>query len=488
MKYLFPLFLLLTGCMVGPKYYEPEMCLPVEFEESPGEMGSDDEACLWWEQFNDPVLNGLIDEALHTNYDLRLAFERIEQSRAQYRIEKSHLWPEIDFNAGAIRTRLSENLLPPPQLPIPVSGSFLPRFLNIFQIGFDAVWEIDFFGRIRHEKNAAYYTWEATNEEAQIVLISLLSEVAMNYINIRALQAQIDIAQKQIQTKEKELELAKQLFKMGLDNEIAVTTLISSLESDRAELFPLETAFKQSIYSLAYLLGRPPEGFIELFEEIRPIPCGFAKVPVGLPSDLLRRRPDIRMAERQLAAATEMVGSAVADLFPRVSLTGLSLGGGNQGTSFGYESFKLDRLLKSASRMFSLGVGLHWNLLDFGRVRATIDVKNSLQRQALLNYEQTVMGSLKEVEGALVAYYEEQLRRYALWEKVEAVQRTYDITENLYNIGLANEMQFLEAYQSLLQAKNILIGSEQALAGDLIALYKAIGGYWNCSYEDAQCL
>ncbi len=467
--------------MVGPKHREPKTEMPGQFEESQSQEASNADLRQWWKQFNDPVLDCLIEEALVANYDLRIAIEKIEQTRAQYRIERSYLWPEIDFNATATRTRISQNLFPPRPTPAGAtgSGSFLPVFLNIFQVGFDAIWELDFFGKFRHEKKAAHYTWEATKEDAQSVLISMLSEVAVTYVNIRALQKKIELTKRKIAADEREVAITVDLFQIGLDNEIQITTLISSLETDRASLPVMESSFKQAVYALAYLLGRQPEGLIQMFQEIKPIPSSHDKIPVGLPSDLLRRRPDVRSAERQLAAASEQIGSAIADLFPRIALTGISFGAGNQaGSNIGFESFKLSKLLQSASRMFSVGAGLNWDLLDFGRVRGKIDVQKSLHRQALLTYEQTVIGSLKDVESALVAYFEEQKRLDSFTQKVTADQQTLEMTQGLYEIGLVNEIQLLDAQKNLLDSENLLTGSEQSLAGDLIAVYKALGGTW----------
>lgn len=472
--------------MVGPKYHHPKTSMPTKFEESKKEVETNGDLCQWWKQFNDPVLDGLIAEALHANYDIRIVLEKIEQTRAQYRIERSHLWPEIDLNATATRTRISQNFLPNP----PKAGGgtgFFPTFLNIFQVGFDAIWELDIFGKFRHSKKAAHYTWEATKDDFQSVMISMVSEVAVNYMNIRALQLKIDLAKKKIRTDEKELEIVKPLFQIGLDNELQITTLVSTLESDRAALPVLETSYKQTVYALAYLLGRQPEGLIETFKEIRPIPSGSERVPVGLPSDLLRRRPDVRSAERQLAAATEQVGAAVADYFPHFSLTGINFGGGNKvGSSAGFEGSKANNFLESASRTFSVGVNMNWDILDFGRVRGTVDVNKSLQKQALLTYEQTVITSLKDVESALVAYFEEQDRRDSLTLKVEADRRTLQITEDLYLVGLANEIRVLDARKALIDSESSLVESDQSLAGDLIGLYKAIGGRWDCPDPSTQ--
>lgn len=479
MNYRFLIFLILAACMVGPRYQEPDIVMPCSFDENKGEQTGDCDLSCWWNQFDDPVLNGLIEEALAANYDLAIAIEKIEQTRAQYRIERSHLWPEIDLNAMATRSQISQNLFPPPATPLPGNTSFLPKFLNLFQLGFDAIWELDFWGKFRHNKNAAEDTWEATIYDSQNVMISLLSEVAVNYVNIRALQRKIELTKRIVEADEKQLGITRCLYEVGISNETQVNALISTLEANRSTLPVLETSYKQTIYSLAVLLGRQPEGLSRCFQESAPIPSASGRVPVGLPSDLLRRRPDVRSAERQLAAATEKVGAAVADYFPHIGLTGLNIGSGNRvGSDYGWLSNKLGKLLQAASRTFSVGLGLNWDLIDFGRVRGQVDVQKSLQRQALLNYEKTVIGALKEVESALVAYFEEEKRSESLKNKFEADQRTLEITEGLVCAGLANELQLLQASQVAIDSEIAYIESQQAFTGDLIALYKALGGDW----------
>jgi multidrug efflux system outer membrane protein len=486
MIYLLLAFLLLSGCMVGPNYHEPEISMPTQFEQDQYKEEKAADLCQWWKQFNDPLLDRFIAEAVDANYDFRIALEKIEQARAQYRIEKSHLWPEIDLNATTIRNRFSQNLFPVPEsvtaAETSTNSSFFPVFLNVFQMGFDALWELDFFGKFRRSKKAAYSTWESMIENAHSVLISLLSEVALTYVNIRAVQKKIELIKRKIQADEQEVAITQGLLGIGIDNEIQYSTLISTVESDRASLPGLETSFKQNVYALAYLLGRQPEGLLEEFQDSHPIPSSDDKVPIGLPSDLLRRRPDIRRAERQLAAATEQIGVAVADLFPHISLTGISFAGASQGSAIGFEGDELNHLFKWPSRTFSIGVNLNWNLIDFGNVRGKIAVQNSLQKQALLNYEQTVIASLKDVESALVAYFEEQKHKDSLTLKVLADKRALEITENLYQIGLANKLQVLETRKNLLVSESSFIESEQALAGDLIALYKAVGGNWCTEY------
>ncbi len=479
------LLLPLVGCMVGPNYHKPETEMPLSFEEkSSAEIVSDEELCQWWKQFEDPFLNSLIEEAVKGNYNWRIALEQIVEARAQVKIQNSYLWPEIDLNAAATRSRFSSNLFTsssdtnststgasPASV---VSGNNFPvagTIQNFFQVGFDAIWELDFFGKFRRGKQAAIDLWQASQESAQTILLTMISEVAKNYISIRSLQQQIVLLKETIWIDERSLLLAQVLFEAGLDDQIQVENLIAALETDRAALPVLETALKQTIYTLAVLLGRQTEGFAAEFEKSAPIPSGSGKVPAGLPSDLLRRRPDIRTAERQLAAATEQIGVAVASLFPRISLTG---------NSIGFESNQQNKWLIPASRYWNVGPLFNWDLIDFGRTLGQIAVQNSLQRQALLAYEQVVISSLQDVEGALVAYFEEQKRLIDFEHQVEANDRSLTLTKDLFQAGLVDESQVLTAWKTLIDSKNNWVQSQQALTSDLVALYKALGGEWEC--------
>ena len=480
---LYFLFIAFTGCMVGPNYKKPETEMPVSFEEkNKAEIVSDADLCQWWKQFEDPLLNSLIEEAVQGNFDWRIALEQIIEARAQVKIQNSYLWPEIDLNAAATRSRFSSNLftsssstnstaagVSPSSV---VSGNNFPvagTIQNFFQVGFDAIWELDFFGKFRRGKQAAIDLWEASKDSAQNVLITMISEIAKDYLSIRSLQQQIKLLKETIGIDERALELAQVLFDAGLDNQIQVENLISTLEEDLAALPVLETSLKQTIYTLAVLLGKQSEGFAQKFIEEAPIPSGSGRVPAGLPSDLLRRRPDIRMAERQLAAATEQIGIAVAGLFPHISLTG---------NTFGFESNQQNKWLIGPSRYWNIGPLLNWDILDFGRTLGQIAVQNSLQRQALLVYEQAVVSSLKDVEGALVAYFEEQKRLLDFEYQVAANFRSLELTKDLFQAGLVDESQVLTSWKTWNESKNNLIQSQQALTSDLVALYKALGGEW----------
>lgn len=492
MRHMQWLFLLnLCGCMVGPNYQKPHLAMPIQFVEiQPEFVSSNNDLFRWWKQFEDPFLDALIEEACQANFDVRIALEKILEARAHYRIERSKLWPEIDLNAAAIRARNSQNIRGSTTVEVedlsalggldPVTiagvtsspGAFGSPVRNFFQIGFDAIWELDFFGKFRRSKRAAWEEWLAIQDLAQNVLITIISEVARHYIIVCALQKKIELFQEKIRIDEELLALTMTLFEAGLASELQIAELEAILKEDTAALSPLESSLKTTIYALAVLLGRQPESFDNVFNERRPIPSGIDRVPIGIPSDLLRRRPDVRAAERQLAAATERIGVAVADLFPHISLTG---------DSFGYASQKFNQLFTSKSRFWSIGPTINWNLIDFGRTRGLIDMAKSEQKQALLNYEKAVIRSLQDVEGALVVYFEEQKRQSAFYLQTKADYRALQLLKDRFESGLSSHQEVLQAYRKWLDSESTLIDSKQALTTDLIALYKALGGDWECS-------
>lgn len=474
----------LGGCMVGPNYKAPEISMPEKFNENEEGTGcTDEELCRWWRRFNDPLLNAFIEEAALDNFDVRIALEKIVEARAQYRIERSYLFPEIDLNAAATRSRFSQNIFTSSLFENSLAsgnaispttetgGIFGLPVQNFFQLGFDAIWELDFWGKFRRGKQAAFDLWQASVFDAQTVLITTISEIARNYVSIRSLQLQIELLKKQIVIDKRELQLNQVLLDAGLDSEIEVDTLITQLEEDLAFLPQLEASLKTTIYAFAVLLGKQPEQLGNAFETIEKIPSGLGWVPAGLPSDLLRRRPDVRSAERQLASATENIGIAVADLFPHIYLTG---------NGYGYESSHTNNLFSAASKYWTIGPIINWDLIDFGRTRAQIASANSVQRQMLLAYEQTVINSLKDVEGALVAYFEEENRNRHLSKELTAERRILELTEDLFTSGLVSELNVLQIEKTVLTQEMTLIQSDAALTSDLIALYKALGGNWEC--------
>ncbi len=463
-----------TGCMVGPNYQRPETEFSSEYSEPDDTAGSEVDLREWWNQFNDPILNEMIDEAIVNNYDLRIAGERIAEVRAQYQLAADNLWPQIDLNGTIIRQRISQNI---------VNNSFNKTsavFTNVpssagtpvedlFIIGFDASWELDLFGQLRRLKESAYDELEASWENFRNVYITLLAEVATNYANYRSLQQLIENIWDQIQIGEEELNLSKVRYSAGIQSEIEPLQNEALLDSLKSTLPPLEAQMRQSLYSIAVLLGRQPEQIPDKWAEPQPIPQAKGKIPVGLPSDLLRRRPDIRQAERNLASATAQVGAAIAQLYPSFSLTG----------SFGFESIHSNNWFTKNSSFWTIGPSVYWPVIDFGRIRDQIDYQNAFQREMLLIYEQTILTALQDVEDALVAYTKEEARLKQLAAQVSELQQSRDLTSALYQAGLSSLSDLLSADQQVLQAQQILISSEQSLSADLMAVYKSLGGEWS---------
>ncbi|MES2273813.1 MAG: efflux transporter outer membrane subunit [Chlamydiota bacterium] len=453
----------LAGCMMGPRYETPEMPFASSFTENVQTPGPEVDLREWWTQFDDPILNQMIDEAIGNNYDLRIAAERIAQVRARYQFASANLWPEIDLTGSAIRFRNSQALFDSPFMG--------PSVQNLFQIGFDASWELDFFGRLRSLKEAAFDDLQASRENFRDVYITLLSEVTRNYALFRALQQRIALTGKQIRVDEARLELSIVRNHAGLKSAIEPLQTESELDARKATLPPLEAQMRASLYRIAVLLGRTPEEIPENWEAFQPIPQSQGKIPVGLPSDLLRRRPDIRQAERRLAAATAHIGAAIAELFPSFSLTG----------SFGYQSDQASNWITGNAKTWSFGPAVFWPAIDFGRIRANIDLQNALQREALLSYELTILQALEEVEEALVLYSKETLRLQNLKNQVSALKESRDLTEALFKAGLSSLSTLFDAEEQVLLAELEEILSEQTLSEDLISIYKSLGGEWSCS-------
>lgn len=483
MRRLIPLLCALataTGCMVGPDYVTPDTSMPVEYSEEHLDRTfpvADEELIQWWTIFQDPFLDQLLEEALGGNFDYRIALEQISQARAQYWVQFTQILPELDSDTQASRFRTSESFASQTTSTTPA----ISPYQNFFQCGFDAIWEIDLFGGLRRAARAAYDIWEATEEEARAVKITILSEVANTYAIICAFQKKVDIAAQVVALDKDLFSLSRERLASGLTNEQEVEAACAALEADQAALKGLEITLRQTVYSLATLLGREPETLLSDFQMERPIPRAEGRIPTGIPGELLRRRPDIRSAERQLAAATEQIGVAVASLYPVVSLTGSSSSfSANplQGANIGWSSDTLNKLFSPKSRIWGIGGLVTFPVFDFGKRRAAIGVQVSLEQQTYLAYQKTVISALQEVEQALTAYFNDEERLRSLHRELQANKRTLDLVSDLYQAGLDDYTQVLLAKESWLASLNSYTDGQQALTTDLIAVYKALGGDW----------
>jgi NodT family efflux transporter outer membrane factor (OMF) lipoprotein len=308
----------------------------------------------------------------------------------------------------------------------------------------------------------------ASVEERRNALVTLLGDVARNYIEVRGFQRRLTVARSNLRAQQETLDLTKVRFEAGLSSDFEVAQAEGQVNTTAAQIPALESALKGSVHRLDVLLGQQPGAlWAELSNEV-PVPALPPQAHVGLPAELLRRRPDIRRAERVLAAASAQVGAATADLFPRFSLTG----------AFGFQSINAGDLISSPSRFWSIGPAILWPVFDAGRIRATIAVRDAQQEQALTLYEKTVLTAFEDVENSLVNYAKEQTRYRALMDAVAANRRAVQMANELYTRGLIDFLNVLETQRSLYASESELAQSETVMASNLVALYKALGGGW----------
>jgi multidrug efflux system outer membrane protein len=457
-----PLF---AGCTVGPDYRSPSVAVPVKWStENPSAAGtkasvSEKELGRWWLVFHDPLLTSLEERALAANLDLKLAEARIQQARAARLGAGSTLGPSLESTAQYTHSRT---------LATSAQGNSVGTIGNQFQAGFDASWELDLFGRGRRTVEAADADLLASVEARHGAMVSLTAEVARTYLELRSLQQSIRTAKQNIAAQDQTTELTRQLFQAGFVNSLDVANAEAQAASQRAQVPPLESSVQQTMHSLAILLGQEPAALTQELTPVTAIPVDLPKVPAGLPSDLLRRRPDIRQAEAQIHAATARIGVAEADLFPRLTLSGaLSL----QGDA-------LDSWFNWTRRLWSLGPSASWQLFDSGRIKANVLQQKSLTEQSLILYQQAVLTALQEVEDALVAATKEEEHHTALTKSQDANKRSLELANTLYRAGQTDFINVLQAERAVYATDDLLTQSTTSLATNLVALYKALGGGW----------
>jgi multidrug efflux system outer membrane protein len=454
---------LLAGCAVGPNYQAPKASTPPQWSSqmTGGETtNSTVDLAQWWRNFGDTNLDSLMAIAIQSNLTLRIAEAHVRESRAQKGIVAANLWPWLGSSASYSRNRYSGNTFPP------VPG--VPLGYNLYDANFDATWELDVFGGTRRAVQAASAEIGAAEYDETNVLISLMAEVARDYISARAYQQRLIIARQNIEIEQHVLNLTSNRFKTGLGNNLNVAQAQAALTTTEALVPTLQTGFDESVYALSVLLGQPPEALVGQMTAIKDIPLTPPLVPVGLPSELLQRRPDVQKAERELAAATAQIGVAKADLFPKFSLTGLA----------GFQSISADNWFNYASRYAGVGPTVQWEIFQAGSIVANIHVQNARQEEALNQYQQTVLVSLEDVENALTAYAREQVRRESLKQSVAANQLAFDLATHLYKSGLTDFLNVLSSETALQDSQDELVQSDQAVSENLVQLYKALGGGW----------
>lgn len=466
------LCLILAGCKVGPNYKEPQTAVEPTFGPLPAKTTlqpyavttGPGPAVQWWATLNDPDLNSLIEQAVEANHDLRLATARLREARARRAIAGAGQYPDINVGTAYSRNRASKNAWPYNAFDVPG----FPWEADLYQAGFDASWELDVFGRVRRGVEAANADLQASVENRRSVLVSVQAEVARNYVELRGFQQQLDIAEHNLQAQRQTLELTMEQAQKGVARQLDVSRATAQVSTTEASLPRLRQLQWQAMHRLAVLTGQQPGALVPILAPARPVPVPPAEVSTGVPADLLRRRPDIRRAERELAAATARVGVATADLYPRFSLSG----------SFSLQSSDVEKLFRGDSNAFGFGPAVRWPIFDAGALRAVVKVRNAQQEQALVRYEQTVLQALEEVHDALVSFTTEQDRRKSLQAGVKANKEATELAEGLYRQGLTDFTSVLDAERQLYQSQEELLQSETTVTTSLVALYKALGGGW----------
>ncbi|MCC9608790.1 efflux transporter outer membrane subunit [Blastopirellula sp. JC732] len=453
-----------TGCLVGPDHCDPGApFLPHWSRPLPdGVSDAPNDSVAWWTKFNDPVLSEMMVRTAQSNLTLGQAYERIAQARARRAIARGGLFPDYYMDASYSRVKSSGN-------GSPFGLTFNTPAFNYWSASLvDASWEIDVFGGVRRNLQAANADIDVAIEDHNAVLVSLQGEVGANYVQARTLQHRILIAQRNVQLQRQSLQIAETKLEAGTVSKLDVYQARSNLYSTESNIPTLRQNLDLSYNRLAVLQGMPPQ---DLTNEVMGARQLF-KIPdhiaVGLPIDLIRQRPDIRSAERQLAAQSARIGVATSDLFPKFTLTG----------TFGVNATHINQWFTTESIAYNFGPTARWNVLSFGRVWGDIEFQRARWRELVYAYQQTVLDASEEVENALISYRFTQVRAEELRKAVEAAQGASQISEVQYEGGIIPFQTLLDAqrFQADLEDQYVAARGDTYLS--LINLYKALGGGW----------
>ena len=449
----------LAACAVGPDYHRPAVQTAATFVEAePAVYSTDDGIGPFWGQFNDDLLNGLVIEALAANHDLRIALAHLQQARALRTQAKLDLLPTVTAQGGYTRQQF-------PAVESFGAGSLDERYYNA---GFDATWELDLFGRVRRGVEASRAVVEGQEATLRDAQVSVTAEVARTYFELRGEQAELAVLQRNAANQQQTVDLTDSLLDAGRGTELDTSRAKAQLDTTLASIPPLRASVEKSIHRLGVLTGREPDALAAVLAAPGVLPDLPRLAAVGDPAGLLRRRPDIRVAERQLAASTAQIGVAVGDLFPKVTFTG----------NFGFAAGDLAALGSSSTKTFLIGPSISWPAFDLGRVRARIAGARAGADADLAAYQQTVLKALEETENALVAHARARDRLVQLTAAARESDAAAQIARARYEGGLVGFLDVLDAERAQLQAQDQLAQSRTDAATSLIAVYKALGGGW----------
>ncbi len=491
---------LLASCAVGPNFAPPKADAPATWFRVPASSAAvvavasapSDGAVEehWWESFGDPELTKLVLRAAARSPDVLIASERIQESRAQLGVAKADAYPQLNGSASYTREYLSPDGVvslvsgsgtdPATQanglagrsggVPTASASSSIPPF-NLFQYGFDASWELDLWGRVRRLTENARAGLEAKKQARRDMLLSTTAEVARDYLQLRGAQETLRITRESLDSFEGTERLTVSLSSAGLSTELDVANARAQAEATAADIPPLEQKQAQLINAIGLLLGEYPGALTAELATPAPLPSAPPRVPLGLPSELARRRPDIREAEAQLHAATASIGAARADFFPKITLSG----------SVAIQALEFNELGSWAARSYGFGPSLTIPIFDGRRLRGTLELRKAQQREVAVTFRKTVLGAFRDVDDALTGFAAEQRRRDLVAASVTSSRRALELATLRYREGLSDYLEVLTAQRTLLQNQLQLADSTQTVTTNLVALYKALGGGWDSS-------
>lgn len=449
----------LGGCTVGPDYRESVPTVPDRWQAgkdpAPGLKPVELETLKnWWKSFGDARLDRLMDRALADNLDLKITMARIDQARAERRATRAELFPSVDVTAGAQR---NDNPLP---------GLAPGIRYNLFEVGFDALWEIDLFGRQQRRLEAASADLDAARAEYSQALVTLTADLARSYIEYCSFQNQLRITRDNLAAQQHTQQLTERLFSEGVGTRHDAVRARAQTENTRAQIPALESQMIASLRQLEVLVGRQPGALAAYLYEPSAVPAAPGREILASPADTIRHRPDLRIAERRLAAATALQGAAIAELFPKVSLSAF----------LGLRNTDIEGLFKSAAFSYGTAANLLQPLLNFGRIRAGIDLAKAQQQEAYLAFEKAVLEALSEIETALSRYLNEEIRRQTLARSVADQRESVRLSQLRYQEGVISFLDVLDSQRALYVSEIELARSEAKASTDLIAVYKALGG------------
>ena len=448
---------LVSACTLGPDYKRPQITAPATFQYETKDAAATADT-PWWQQFQDPVLEQLIDEALKHNTNVQIAAANVEQAAALMLQTRSQLFPIVGYGAGAQRERTRE----------PAFASLIPNYPNpasAYQAALQGSWEIDLWGRIRRQSESAYANVLATDEARRGVILSLVAQVANSYLQLRGLDAQLDVAKKTLQTYKESVDLFTLQFQYGQVSMMNVAQAQSQYETAAVQIPLLESQIAQTQNSLAVLIGRDPGPIVrgKSVDDLQ-----LPQVPAGLPSSLLERRPDLLQAEQQLIAANAQIGAAKALYFPTISLTG----------AFGSASSDLSKLFSGPAGVWSYAGTLAGPIFSFGAVSGQVAQAEAAQNAALLNYQLSIRNAFADVDNALVANQKLREQLDAQVKLVAALRQYSDLARLQYDGGYTSYSTVLQAEQALFPAELSLASIRAQVFGSSVNLYKAMGGGW----------